>query len=299
MFCFHRKEGLLRPYITPLLVGLLSATFHATSGGQVQPQQVTFPSEGEVIHAVLFRGSGDGPHPTAILLHGFPGGDGDVLGVGAAISADGWNALALNYRGMLRNEGTHTPSNTLADGEAALDYLRNAGLDFVAEGQFATIGYSYGGWVALLTGASDSCVSCVAGIGPGNMGVLAEEAGSNPEIRVYWEEYLESVTRGDPARGVGGKRTVEEILANSSEFDIRSHGQALSRKPVLLIGGWRDGTAPLEKYTLPIARAIEAVDGSNLTPVVLDDDHEFRKTREALHAAVRSWLRDKCRPVLP
>jgi pimeloyl-ACP methyl ester carboxylesterase len=198
---------------------------------------------------------------------------------------------------MFKNEGIHTPSNTLADAVAALDYLQNAGLEFVAQGHFAVIGYSYGGWVALLTGARDPRVSCVAGIGPGNVGVLAEDMNRDPKVRAYWEDYLEKIMRGDPARGIGGKQTVEEILAHSSEFDIRNQGETLSRKPVLLIGGWRDQTASLEKYTLPIARAVEAVDGSNLTPIVLDDDHDYRKTREEVHAAVCNWLRDKCRPI--
>ncbi|MBN2414784.1 alpha/beta fold hydrolase [bacterium] len=264
----------------------------------LRPQDVTFRSDGDLIHAILFRGAGEGGHPTVIILHGFPGGEGDLFGIGAAISADGWNALVMNYRGMFRNEGTNTPLHTLADVVAALDYLDNAGLDFVAKDRFVAIGYSYGGWVALMTGACDSRVSCVAGIGAGNLGALAEDISSDPKTRVYWEDAFEKLMRGNPARGVGGEKTVEEILANSFEFDIRNHGEVLSRKPVLLVGGWRDDTAPLEKIMIPIARAIEAVDGSRLTPIVVDDDHAFRYTREAVLVAVRSWLREKCRPML-
>jgi len=103
---------------------------------------------------------------------------------------------------------------------------------------------------------------------------------------------------GDPARGLGGRATVEEVLAHAEEFDVRNHGPALSRKPVLLVGGWRDRTASLEAFVLPMARAIEAVDGALLTPVVLDDGHEFRAARGELHAAVRRWLREECLPVL-
>jgi len=54
------------------------------------------------------------------------------------------------------------------------------------------------------------------------------------------EDTFETLTRGKTARCIGGKKTVEEILANSSDLDIR-----------------------------------------------------------AVLVAVRSWLRDKCRPVLP
>lgn len=265
---------------------------------QEQPRHVSFQSEGDVIHAVLFRGVGDGPHPTAVLLHGFPGGEGDVFGIGAVISADGWNVLACNYRGMFKNGGTNTPWHTVADAAAALDYLQHAGFSFIAPGQFITIGYSYGGWVALLTAARDSRVCCAAGIGAGNIGMLAEDMRGDAKVRAYWEDQLEHVTCGNPARGVGGKQTVEEMIAHSAEFDLRNFGTALSLKSVLLIGGWRDRIAPLEKYMLPIARAIEAADGSMLTPVVLDDDHSFRTTREHVHAAIRRWLQDTCRPLL-
>jgi len=137
-------EGSVRRCITALLVFLISATLNSGIRSQEYPQHATFPSEG------------------------------DVLGIGAAISTDGWNALALNYRGMFRNGGIHTPLHTAAD------------------------------------------VSCAAGIGPGNRGVLAEDMSSDPKIRTYGEDSLEKLMRGDPARGVGGKHTVEEILANSS-----------------------------------------------------------------------------------
>jgi pimeloyl-ACP methyl ester carboxylesterase len=292
----------MRRILATILAFLISFSFgsgiESRERTQPQPQNVSFRSDGDLIHAVLFRGAGDGAHPTAILLHGFPGGQGDIFGIGAAISADGWNALALNYRGMFQNEGTHTPLHTLADAAAALDYLDSAPFDFIAKGRCVAIGYSYGGWVALMTGARDSRVSGAAGIGAGNVGAIAEDISGDPKIRAHWEDTFEKSMRGNPARGLGGKMTVEEILANSSELDIRNQGDALSRKPVLLIGGWRDDAAPLEKFMIPISRAIEAVDGGKLTPIVVDDGHTFRDTRDEVLAAVRKWLQDDCRPML-
>lgn len=49
---------------------------------------------------------------------------------------------------------------------------------------------------------------------------------------------------------------------------------------------------------LPVARAIEAFNTGNLTPVVLDDDHAFRKARADLHVAVATWLQNACLPEL-
>jgi pimeloyl-ACP methyl ester carboxylesterase len=284
-----------RPALLLLLWWSLS---QATLSGQQQPQEVTFLSQGDQIHALLFRGHGEGPNPTIVLFHGFPGGEGDVFGLGALLSEDGWNVLAVNFRGMFRNGGLHTPSNTLADGVAALDFLEQSGLDSMAQGRFSVVGYSYGGWVALYTGATDPRVSCIVGIGPGNLGVIAQDILRNPENRQNWEGYLESVTRGDPARGIGGVGTVEEILRHAQDFDLTNHGPGLSTKPLLLLAGWRDSTASLEGFILPISRAIEAVDGTNLTPVVLDDDHAFASTRDQLRAAVQLWFAETCRPAL-
>jgi len=98
--------------VTFLVLITLGSGVRSQKEAQLGPQDVTFRCDGDVIHATLFRGAGDGGHPTVILLHGFPGGEGDMFGIGAAISVDGWNVLALNYRGMFRNGGTHTPMHT-------------------------------------------------------------------------------------------------------------------------------------------------------------------------------------------
>lgn len=63
-------------------------------------------------------------------------------------------------------------------------------------------------------------------------------------------------------------------------------------------GGERPQRHPVEEFILPVSRAIEAVDGQNLTPLVLDDDHAFRSPRGALRQAVRRWFAETCRPFL-
>jgi hypothetical protein len=39
---------------------------------------MSFKSSGDKIHGWFYKAQGEGPFPTVILLHGYPGGDGDL-----------------------------------------------------------------------------------------------------------------------------------------------------------------------------------------------------------------------------
>jgi predicted alpha/beta-fold hydrolase len=62
-------------------------------------RMVEIPSGGSRMSGVLFIASGSGPHPTVILLHGFPGHAG-LRDIAEAIRRAGWNVLTFQYRGM-------------------------------------------------------------------------------------------------------------------------------------------------------------------------------------------------------
>ena len=49
--------------------------------------------------------SGTQPHPTVILLHGFPGYEQNI-DLAQSLRRDGWNVLAMHYRGAWGSQGT-------------------------------------------------------------------------------------------------------------------------------------------------------------------------------------------------
>jgi len=244
---------------------------------------------------VFFHGVGEGELPTLILLHGFPGGEGDVLGLGERISSGSFNVLTFNFRGVRKSEGTFTFGNSISDVAAAVDYLKRGNISGVDRDRIGVLGWSFGAWVAMMAGAENPEIQCVGAIAPGNAGVFARQIDSDPETRRFFVQSLDSIMHGDRVRGLGGEETVTEMLTYASEYDLVNHASELVRKPVLVVGGWRDTEASFEESILPVLRAIWELEGDLLTPVAIDDGHSFRNHRDELQRIVISWLENECR----
>lgn len=59
---------------------------------------------------------------------------------------------------------------------------------------------------------------------------------------------------------------------------------------MLLVGGWDDGTCPIEREILPMYRALQAVPVSDAAIVAYPDGHAFRASRDPLAEDVHAWL---------
>ena len=60
--------------------------------------EVNFKSQGKRLNGVVYLANGAGPHPTVVLLHGFPGNEKN-LDLAQALRRDGFNVLFFHYRG--------------------------------------------------------------------------------------------------------------------------------------------------------------------------------------------------------
>ena len=88
-------------------------------------EPIQFESHGSTLQGILFRTS-EASAPGVILLHGWQGGEGDVLGLGEALSQAGWNVLAFNYRGVYKSDGTYSLANSIEDVGTAAEFMRGA-----------------------------------------------------------------------------------------------------------------------------------------------------------------------------
>ena len=84
------------------------------------------PTHGKLVNALAYLAAGRGPHPTVVLLHGFPGNERN-LDLAQAIRRAGWNVLYFNYRGAWGSPGDFSFSHCIEDAEAALAWLRQQG----------------------------------------------------------------------------------------------------------------------------------------------------------------------------
>jgi predicted alpha/beta-fold hydrolase len=91
---------------------------------QVQPIKVELISDGYKLNAEIFHSVSEQPIPTFILMHGFPGGEGDPLGLGKKLSALGINVFVFNFRGTWSSEGEFSFENSMEDIGSTIDFLK-------------------------------------------------------------------------------------------------------------------------------------------------------------------------------
>ncbi len=69
--------------------------------------ETVIPSHGSKLTGLFLLAGGAEPHGTVLLLHGFPGYE-QNMDLAQAIRRDGWNVLAMHYRGSWGAEGSFT-----------------------------------------------------------------------------------------------------------------------------------------------------------------------------------------------
>ena len=261
-------------------------------------EDVAIASAGARMNGIVYVAQGPGPHPTAVILHGFPGYERN-LDLAQAIRRAGWNVLFFHYRGMWGSGGEFSVANELEDVQAALTFLRSdsAARDFQIDAQhIALVGHSLGGALALLTAARDPSVRCVAGLAAVNYGTVAKRWGTDTTRA---NEIIERINKRNKGGGpvhyyADGKTVVEDAVRNAEQYDLLHYADALAQHPVLLVAGTRDSDAPIAEHYEPLVQALESKAGARLTKVLLESDHAFSDRRIALARAVIAWLNSEC-----
>jgi len=256
--------------------------------------EVEFESEGARMFGVIYEAAGAGPHPTALVLHGFPGNERN-LDLAQAIRRAGWNAVFFHYRGAWGSEGDFSFSHVLVDVAAVVREI--SAQTFAVEhrvdpARIALVGHSMGGFAALLSASELDSVDCAGSIAGANLG-LWNEATLTPEGEQQMAKALDA-WKG-PIQGASGASLVADVRANAERFDLRHHAGHLAAKPILLVAGSRDDVAVPALHHAPLAAAIAAQPDSRLETAVLDSDHAFADRRVDLTHLVVGWLEEECR----
>src|SRR3974390_96678 len=117
-------------------------------------EQLEIASHGANMNALIYLAAGAGPHPTVILLHGFPGYE-QNLDLAQSIRRAGWNVLFFHYRGSWGSPGSFSFANSIEDTQAAIGWARdpqNAKKYRIDPERIVLIGHSMGGFMASAAG---------------------------------------------------------------------------------------------------------------------------------------------------
>jgi pimeloyl-ACP methyl ester carboxylesterase len=236
--------------------------------------------------------------PTVILLHGFPGNEKDVLGIGEKLSQAGINALTFNYSGTHKSEGKASHENNLSDINAAFNFLYESEniSKFKIDTSFIYLGgWCHGGGLGLAYAVSHPEVHTVFAIAGSDQGAFFSEYASNPEMKKMIDEGFEEMSsKGIVRFDVGAlpheiaEKGIDKI---NPALDLKKNAAALAQKNILLIGGWDDVQTTIDQFLLPLYRALQKEKAPNVKIFAFQDDHYFKKTRDEIAKTIISWIK--------
>jgi len=252
-----------------------------------------FESEGEAMNAIAYVPAGPGPHPVAILLHGFPGNERN-LDLAHTLRRGGWNVVFFHYRGAWGSAGVFSFGNALEDVGAVIARVREPqwAADHRADPErIVLVGHSMGGFMAIAGATESPAVRCVVALAPADLSRAAPDDLLGPVAREAARR-LDAMAAGRLA-GTSGMALVTELYAERDRFDPMQRVAGLGDRPVLVVAGSRDRVVPLYGQK----RFVDAVNenGGRARLVVLDADHAFSSQRITLARQVLGFLDGRCR----
>jgi pimeloyl-ACP methyl ester carboxylesterase len=249
--------------------------------------QVLIPSHGVGMNGLFYLAGGAGPHPTFVLLHGFPGNE-QNLDLAQAIRRAGWNVLTLHYRGSWGSPGTFSIVHVLEDADAAVAFVRRGDIaeQFGIDTRRIVLGgHSMGGFATAAHARTDQRLLGVVLLDAWNVGATADEFSkvSGPARAEMAAKGFDDL--GNSLQGATASSTADELVAHRAEWNFMSWAQDLAHRPLLVIGASRGGGEENHALAAAVARA-----GGKVTSRTLTSDHSFQDHRIALAAEVVKWL---------
>ncbi len=281
---------LIQPTWLVFSLALLSVLQCATAQ-EPEPISVIIPRDTHDLRGMLFEADSENEAPIAIILHGIPGNESDVLGLGRRLSAAGVHVLVPNYSGTHGSGGEWNMSNDEGDVRAALDYVNmseiaarfNIDKDRVFLG-----GYSHGGGVALLYSAKHAHVTHVFSIGGNDFGEWARKLASDTAFAQAIEDvFISYADAGWVRPGDGADR---ELPDNVERYDVRGHASKLASRNLFLIGGFDDRTTAMEDHLIPLYRALKRYGANDVHVAAFQDNHLFQKSNDQIAIELIDWI---------
>lgn len=269
--------------VTPALAGAQAKT---ANDDQTPPamKHPLVPSHGKDLLGVFYLAGGAGPHPTAILFHGFPGYE-QNLDLAQALRRAGWNVLAMHYRGSWGVGGQFTFLNAAEDADAQVSFVldpKSVAAYHIDPSRVVVIGHSMGGFMAASAAAHNRKVAAAVLISAWNIG--GPRSNEADEAKALARD-----NNLAPLSGATGASLAHEEFTHRAELDMVRLAPAVAPRPVLLVTA-SDGS---DQFATPMAAALKGAGDTHVDTVHFDTDHAYSGKRAELIDAVLAFLKQQ------
>lgn len=265
-----------------------AASVQVANRAEMQSMQI--PSHGAKLNALMYVAAGAKPHPTVILLHGFPGNERN-LDLAQDIRRAGWNVLYFNYRGAWGTPGEFSFANSIEDTASVIAYLRDPTVAKslrVDPGRIVLIGHSMGGFMAVQGAANDPAIKAFATISAADMaGYTRLLLSQKPQGDVVAATAAGLAAEGmAPLAGCTPEGLAEELAMHTAGWPFMDQVDVLKNRKILVVTS-DDGLAASNSGF--VASLMQAGD-THVTAMHLSTDHAYSDKRIELSKAVIEWL---------
>jgi pimeloyl-ACP methyl ester carboxylesterase len=253
-------------------------------------QQIVLPSHGSNLLGIFYLAAGAGPHPTAVIFHGFPGFE-QNLDIAQFLRAHGWNVLAMHYRGSWGVKGNFSFEHAAEDADTQVQFLldpANAQKYRVDPHRIVLIGHSMGGYMAASAIAHNPQVAAAVLISAWNIGGGFEnrhQPDSKPSTLAAEAKSLSENNDLAPLAGTSGLALAREIRSHQQTLNFLNLASSIAPRPVFVITAG-DGLAPSDHA---LAEALRKAGDTQITERHWNTDHSYSGQRAELAEAILQW----------
>lgn len=287
----------LRVFALMLVLGVAAAAQNNThkplADVPASTVQMIIPSHGSMLLGIFYLAAGSQEHPTAIILHGFPGFE-QNLDIAQVLRTNGWNVLAMHYRGSWGVKGDFSFQHAAEDADIEVRFLldqANARKYRIDTHQIVVIGHSMGGYMAASATAHNPQVAGAVLISAWNIGADYESGRHTPSQQptiANEAKSLESDNNLLPLSGTSGEALAREIHDHQKELNFNNLAPAMAGRPVFIITA-NDGLASIDNA---LAEALRKAGDSHVTERHWDTDHSYSGQRSELTTAIGDWTKN-------
>ncbi len=251
-------------------------------------KRISFESDGINLVGDLLTPSKpyEPPFPAICYLHGFPGDEDKVTGVGLSLAKMGYVYLCFDFRGHRESappdfEGPFSFVGEINDCKNAINYLTK--LDYVDKSRIGLYGESMGGGVAICFAAEDNRVKALAVRAP-----VFDTAFmfSHPMFEMSVNS-MEIFLPGE-VKGLRYPNLLSLLKEEAKKYTPIKLVHKVSPKPLLILAGAKDELIPLEGVKALFEKANEPKE-----LVILENaDHNLTlpSIRKRAFETIVNWL---------